>query len=425
MLRVLRPSTWRRRGDHGFPHPVLAADGPGNSDEETPPDNNIRRRDSSAYGFMSTDSPMDRIFFPLNENPHLTEKTTLILYFHGLAADGKYACDSEHFTIWLDGQIRGHQLSSDNHPQTTWLRSLEADLPDCKVYAASYEQYVNDNEGMADLYVLGQLMFDGFTKIDEKKICQGPVILIGHSVGGLVLKQFIVEAELREKTLVDGVDDDRSLSLLQRLVGIFYFSTPHSDSADLTRLVGRTKSPVGMALATLGSVTQRLNHQFLDRRRAWKIPTAAVFEDEHTKVGSFNDLVVTERSARMDVDVAVKIAGTDHFSICKFNAEERRYTFLKDQIAKWVKTFEPRSPKPAREGCQEEAHEEPKDESQEQEHFPATIPEGTNEGIDESSSQDEEPETLAETQGIHEESTENTEGEIEENAMSDQGSKSD
>ncbi|KAL2632990.1 hypothetical protein R1flu_004469 [Riccia fluitans] len=329
MSRVIEKlhGVFRRRSDDdltrhrssGKSHPRLAADCPTDpGDVESAPEKIMHP--------THTDFSMDKIFFPLVDNSPITENTTVFLYFHGLAADGKYGYDSHTFVKWLKGHA-------------PWLSSLEKDFPESKVYAASYEKYGEEYAGKADLYTLGHHMFYGFRKIDSSLNGQGPLILIGHSVGGLVIKQLILEAELRENSFTESDGEDRSLSFLRRLAGIFYLSTPHSDSVDLMRFLARSKSPIGTAFATLGKVTQRLNHQFLDRRRALGIPSAAVFEGQLSKVDGFNNLVVTERSARMDVDIAVRIAGQDHFNISSFKASDKIYTFLKDQISGWVKDY--------------------------------------------------------------------------------------
>ncbi|KAL2632980.1 hypothetical protein R1flu_004459 [Riccia fluitans] len=253
-----------------------------------------------------------------------------IFYFHGLTLDGKSP---------LDNPVEGSP--------TRWLRWLEnGELGDGQraiIYVASYEQYVSDygSSGRVDLYLLGEQLFKGIMDVlktsrngtvkDDgtgRDETVGHVILIGHSFGGLAIKQVILEAA--ESIL------DPGLFFLRRLAGVFFFSTPHLGSAKLTRLLDKGKN-LGAALAALGKVTDRLNSQFMERRKALGIPTAALFESEVTKMGNFNELVVSEASARMDVDIAAKIPETDHFSICSISDQsDKRFIFLRNQINKWI-----------------------------------------------------------------------------------------
>ncbi|KAG6544791.1 hypothetical protein Mapa_013817 [Marchantia paleacea] len=75
----------------------------------------------------------------------------------------------------------------------------------------------------------------------------------------------------------------------------------------------------------------------MERRKALRIPAAEMFETLRTKMGNFNEIVVTEGSARMDVDVAIGLP-MDHFSIMSLKeaSDSLAYEFLKNQIQKWI-----------------------------------------------------------------------------------------
>ena len=46
----------------------------------------------------------------------------------------------------------------------------------------------------------------------------GPTILVGHSMGGLLLKQMVVAA-----------DQSRDVAFLEQLAGLCFYSTPHRE----------------------------------------------------------------------------------------------------------------------------------------------------------------------------------------------------
>ena len=54
-----------------------------------------------------------------------------------------------------------------------------------------------------------------------------PIIFVGHSLGGLVIKQALITAREHEHTLSE---DDEYAKILRNTVGIVFLGTPHRGS---------------------------------------------------------------------------------------------------------------------------------------------------------------------------------------------------
>ncbi|CAM6119280.1 unnamed protein product [Calypogeia fissa] len=148
-----------------------------------------------------------------------------------------------------------------------------------------------------------------------------PVVLVGHSLGGIVIKNLLVMACKVKEQYPDRLHHKKATieGFIANLCGVFYYATPHNGSklADvLSKVPGN--SPVLSYLRTLNTETARLNDDFSKLREKYTIPTYAIAESLPT---SFNFLglrfiVVKGASARYDVD-QFSTAREDHISICK------------------------------------------------------------------------------------------------------------
>ncbi len=148
------------------------------------------------------------------------------------------------------------------------------------------------------------------------------LVLIGHSMGGLVIKSLIVNAETR--------GDKRFTDLVDRIRGVVFIATPHAGShlanlASAARWVFRVNEQVGDMRAHdphLRGLSQQFRH--IAERQGFSIrtfaesrgvPTGPVLAGFH--IGR-NIMVVDPTSADPGVlgSNAVPLAA-DHFSICK------------------------------------------------------------------------------------------------------------
>jgi len=129
---------------------------------------------------------------------------------------------------------------------TLWLRDLLPDtLPGSRVYTYGYPSGVFWSNSVAGLRDFSQHLLECLANISIGK--RRPIILVCHSLGGIVCKQ------VRRPTLTFGMtltcckalvlahrDDSRYGDLLSSITSIVFFGTPHRGSklADVGGVVG-------------------------------------------------------------------------------------------------------------------------------------------------------------------------------------------
>ncbi|CAM6128931.1 unnamed protein product [Calypogeia fissa] len=155
-----------------------------------------------------------------------------------------------------------------------------------------------------------------------------PVILVGHSFGGLVLKKLCLRAFSQTRQC------KKLENLLDNLTGMFFYATPHHGISAPEGIsfvdpgVFMAKSPLLAYVQILSKETARLNSDFdgLCAYRTWRI--AGLGENLPSTWGRFHDLVVSEASSRHGTNFNVA-EGADHISISRPPSKvSRRFTAL-------------------------------------------------------------------------------------------------
>jgi triacylglycerol esterase/lipase EstA (alpha/beta hydrolase family) len=93
--------------------------------------------------------------------------------------------------------------------------------------SVSYNSSAAQSNGQISMYILGEYLVNNIIRQDDN-ISQGsrPVFLVGHSLGGLVIKQFIHTASsMRTRN-----DSDKVQYLLANWKGVIFYATPHAGS---------------------------------------------------------------------------------------------------------------------------------------------------------------------------------------------------
>ncbi|KAL3698059.1 hypothetical protein R1sor_012135 [Riccia sorocarpa] len=217
-----------------------------------------------------------------------------------------------------------------NDENNCWLMSwLPKHIPTCRILSVSYDasKVKTSSEGRMDMYVTVENLVTSlveFGRIGQK--C--PVILVGHSLGGLV-SIAVCNMAHSFASLSDRIP---YRNFCDNIKGLFFYSTPFSGVklADLGAPRGVTfwGSEGGEAgdlmenLELFDKRTSRRNYEFAQLKRKYSWKTQCVVESCHTmfegQASSSRGLFVDEGSARapfMD-DVNV-ISDTDHFSVCR------------------------------------------------------------------------------------------------------------
>ncbi|KAL9046305.1 MAG: hypothetical protein Q9214_000827 [Letrouitia sp. 1 TL-2023] len=158
-----------------------------------------------------------------------------------------------------------------------------------------------------------------------------PIVLIGHSMGGLVLKKAYMLA--RQSPSFE--------TLTERFRALYFLATPHrgSDSARLLNNVLQISysSPAYVADLERGSGTiQSINDEF--RNYSAEIELWSFYETQKLRIGVLSKLIVDPDSATLGYRGEKQIPiNADHRSICKFETpSDANYLVLRNAFASTV-----------------------------------------------------------------------------------------
>ncbi|CAM6097876.1 unnamed protein product [Calypogeia fissa] len=226
-----------------------------------------------------------------------------ILFFHGFQLGaGDY--DDAHISTWKCGDNTGIW------PQT-WLAEK---FPQAHILSVSYNARVKKSftHGNVRLFILGENLLSDLLqeKVGQEPHC--PVILVGHSFGGLVMKELCVQAS--DPTAISS--QDSANKFLANVKGIFFYATPHRGIrlVEGAGLFINSKSPLWEYVKTLSTSAAILNQRFdnlCKKYDTWQIAGLG----ENLPIKWFNALVVPEGSSRVGTSFNI-VKDADHFSIC-------------------------------------------------------------------------------------------------------------
>jgi hypothetical protein len=119
--------------------------------------------------------------------------------------------------------IPGGAKNKDEIDQHFWPAWLKAEVKDVSVHSVGYCAHILKLEGSSPHFF--REIFDRLLETPELQ--DGPLFLVGHSLGGLVIKQLIRTAE------GDAFVRGEAKQFLERIEKIVFLATPHQ-GADLT-----------------------------------------------------------------------------------------------------------------------------------------------------------------------------------------------
>lgn len=165
---------------------------------------------------------------------------------------------------------------------TFWPLWLAQDLADIAVFTLSYEAPISNWIGTSMPFqrraanVLQRLLLE--TCLQSK-----PTIFIAHSLGGLLIKQVMLDLANRK--------DARSGALLDHVRGIIFMGTPHTGSGKATLLERLSflawPSDMTLALKLDDPVLEKLNNDYRNcaKARTTSLSHLAFYETQHTPAG--------------------------------------------------------------------------------------------------------------------------------------------
>lgn len=174
----------------------------------------------------------------------------VIIFFHGLQL-GEF--EDAFWKTWL----------AINPQDGVWPREwLSKCIPNARILSVTYNSCATMSDGQPDMYSLGENFVNDIINLGQD--C--PVFLVGHSLGGLVLKQFILSA-IRIRNGNNTRLEERITKFLKNWKGVYYYATPHG-GAEIANLASRlpNMSPILELLKTLSRDTRRINEEFREQR---------------------------------------------------------------------------------------------------------------------------------------------------------------
>ncbi|QYT01580.1 DUF676 domain-containing protein [Trichoderma simmonsii] len=177
------------------------------------------------------------ILIPRTPNTKLTRKQYLTIdnHFHGLTT--LYTPSSEDHKIDIIALLGlgGHAFGSfkEKGGSYMWLRdSLPYDLtsetkPIARVMIYGYDSTVAESKSMQNFEDFATKLNGSLQTLMNTTTIR-PIILIGHSLGGLIIKQALI--------LLSGSEHKESQTLIRAVYGVVFFGTPHH-GMDISSLI--------------------------------------------------------------------------------------------------------------------------------------------------------------------------------------------
>jgi tetratricopeptide (TPR) repeat protein/pimeloyl-ACP methyl ester carboxylesterase len=233
-----------------------------------------------------------------------------VIFLHGLGGDPR--------GTWRNGP----------DDQSFWPQWLVDDIKGLGVYSMGYESPVSRWHGTA-MHLTDRANNVLERILAEHSLQKGQLILIGHSLGGLIIKQLLRTAESKSRYSADAAN------LFQRVEKVAFLATPHS-GADLARWGDHLRIAIRPSAATTCLVRNDANLRDLN---LWYRDWANERRMSHltlVETDSISILGMVVKPDSGDAGLAncrpVSI-NADHFTICKpVDRNHDTYVFVRNFI---------------------------------------------------------------------------------------------
>ncbi|KAL3676052.1 hypothetical protein R1sor_026000 [Riccia sorocarpa] len=230
-----------------------------------------------------------------------------IVFLHGF---GSKSDTDLYYQTWMKADGSANWLD-------TWLAES---FRRARILSVTYDSSLITTSctGRLDMYLLGESLVQSLVNLAEVgRTC--PVVLVGHCLGGMVLKSIALHAESSANEERTG----RSLSrpydtFLRNLKGAFFLSIPSLGANVPITILANQGGPLLTHLKLLGTESARINAEFAKLRRRQNWMTYGIGESiSELEAAPRYISIVPEASARTDMDGFGVISGVDHFTICQ------------------------------------------------------------------------------------------------------------
>lgn len=116
-----------------------------------------------------------------------------------------------------------------------------------------------------------------------------PIVLVGHCLGGLILKEICLFAENACRWKTGKPRAQRADAFLSNLKGMFFYGTPHTGSVlgDMLQDCFKGVGALSEEIETLKASSTRRNESFMELKIEKKWSTYGIGESKETYVVSF------------------------------------------------------------------------------------------------------------------------------------------
>ena len=220
------------------------------------------------------------------------------------------------FIHGLDGDIRTTWMANPKDPKTLWPEWVGQETG-CPIWLLGYGAAMSG--WRADAMALPRQATAILERLsNESRLLGGPLILVGHSLGGLIIKTVIQHAMSRNV--------ERHKAVAKNVKGIVFVGTPHFGSrlASIAAWCHLMRSnPQVRDLGLDDAHLETLNQYFLAQRQELGFRTRIFYETEPVRIpvlGRFLPGITivspTSSDAHIPSEVGIPIEA-NHISICK------------------------------------------------------------------------------------------------------------
>ncbi|KAL2108516.1 hypothetical protein VUR80DRAFT_3732 [Thermomyces stellatus] len=212
-----------------------------------------------------------------------------------------------------------------------WL-PLEPEFRHVSIHSFGYDSdWASSKPSFLDVHDFGQALYEEMRSSPFlRQNPSNPIVLVGHSMGGLVIKKAYLVAQ----------EDSHETQLSKRIRCMFFLATPHRGS-DYAAVLNRILKVSGVSSKqyvkdlTSGSMsTKLLNYEF--GKFAQDLMIYSYYETQETKLGVSSGLIVDRDSAVLGpafTNERVHYLAANHRDICKFQSmEDSNYISLKNML---------------------------------------------------------------------------------------------
>lgn len=240
----------------------------------------------------------------------------------------------------------------------TWCRDRDLDnfwpqlwlphaLPTARVLTFGYNAHFSSRKEQASSTIgdfAADLLFRmKYGETTPERLGQVPIVIVAHSMGGLVFK----------KAFVEGHSNDRYKSIVTMVKGVVFLATPHrgTDLAEtLNKLLagsvfGHSSREYVKELARKSPTIDEMDKAF--RHHAPKLEIFSFYETLSTSVGPASFMIVETAAAVTGLPTETKIPlNADHHNACKFTSpEDPNYVSILGALCSIVTSASPASAK--------------------------------------------------------------------------------